>query len=102
MTVYVITEPVAARRPHGDIEVGYATRTLARRALRAEVREEAARCRNRHGKCGVIKGSEDFYELRIGGKQGFHLWTRLAIGEAPTGVQVRKLIAKASELREGE
>jgi len=95
MTIYYVQAVAAGLGPSPHpIAEGYTTRTLGRRALRAEVRDEAALCRARHGKCGVVKITEDYYELRVGGKQGAHLWTRLVLSEAPRGARVTRVIGR--------
>jgi len=62
----------------------FPTRAAAVKALAQEVKAAAAECRRstRHGRCSVIgsakKGS---VVIRIGGRQGYHLWQRYIINE---------------------
>lgn len=62
--------------------VGYTTRNEGRRALREAVRVSANECRRRYQRAGVIKRSADSYEIRVGGRQGYHLWECLILTQA--------------------
>ena len=91
MKVFVLSSPSYAVRPIGPYPVGWRTRASARKALRAEVKASATRCRQRYGRAGVIKHSPDDYEIRIGNRQGYHLWQRLMIKEAPRGICIERI-----------
>jgi hypothetical protein len=61
---------------------GICRRTLtgARKALATEVRSALRKCRRSHGRCSQIGTSrEGDVEIRIGGRQGYHLWQRYLI-----------------------
>lgn len=60
------------------------SKEAAAKELAAIVREAAQRCRRSHKTCSVVgsarKGS---VQIRVGGRQGYHLWQRYVINERP-------------------
>jgi hypothetical protein len=72
---YISTAGLMPPFPH------YATRAEALTALRAMAKDSVKACEARYGKAGLIWHSpaRDGFEVRIGGKQGFNLWTASAI-----------------------
>lgn len=89
---YVIKTPCAQIGRTVLYYKAYRTKRSALKALRAFVKESAAECKRLYKKCGVIKHSPDYYELRVGGKDGFHLWERAILAEPEPGVPIREWI----------
>jgi hypothetical protein len=68
---------------HGYVDGDYATKAQARKDLANIVKGEAATCRQRHNRCSVIGTSKSgSVEIKIGGRQGYHLWDRFIINES--------------------
>lgn len=58
------------------------TKAEARKELREAVRDSAQSCRRSHKRCSVIGSVRSgSVEIKIGGRQGYHLWQRYIIGE---------------------
>lgn len=58
------------------------TKAEARKALADIVREDAQACRRSHKRCSVIGSVRSGgVEIKIGGRQGYHLWQRYSINE---------------------
>lgn len=58
------------------------TKSEARKELREIVRDSAQSCRRSHKRCSVIGSVRSgSVEIKIGGRQGFHLWQRFIIGK---------------------
>jgi hypothetical protein len=58
---------------HGYYGGEYVTKGAAQKAMREIIRESAAACRRSHKRCSIIK-HPTHYEIKIGGRQGYHLW----------------------------
>lgn len=62
------------------------SKEAAVKALAEEVKTAAQECRRSHKTCSVVgsarKGS---VQIRVGGRQGYHLWQRYVINERPGG-----------------
>jgi hypothetical protein len=60
---------------HGYLGGDYPTKKAALKALREEVKASAKSCRRSHKRCSVIRSAATgHYEIKIGGRQGYHLW----------------------------
>ena len=66
----------------GFLEGDFPTKKAARKALAAEVREAARDCRRSKGACSIVGTTQSgSVQIRIGGRQGYHLWQRYVINE---------------------
>lgn len=64
----------------GFIDGTFTTKTAARKALAEIVRDDAKRCRRSHERCSVVGSvKSDGVQIKIGGRQGYHLWDRYII-----------------------
>jgi hypothetical protein len=62
----------------------FATRAAAVKAMADLVRDAAESCRRSHKTCSVVgtaRGGD--VQIRVGGRQGYHLWDRYTISERP-------------------
>jgi hypothetical protein len=66
----------------------------ARKLLAKEAKEARQDCINAYKRCSIVgKAKSGFVEIKVGGKQGYHVWTRLAIRdhhEGYPGTQTRR------------
>ena len=66
----------------GYVDDSFATKGAARKALTEIVRDAARACRRRYRRCSVVGSAQkDGVEIKIGGRQGYHLWQRYVINE---------------------
>jgi len=91
-SVYVIKYPSPQVMPPKEYDVGWRRLRTAQKALRGAVRRSAARCRRSHGRAGVIRHSANCYEIRIGGRQGYHIWKSVVLGAPLEGTRVLRVI----------
>lgn len=67
-------------RVTGNAEQFY-SKAEARKALAEIVKDDASACRQRHKRCAVVGSVRgDGVEIKIGGRQGYHLYQRYVIG----------------------
>ena len=79
----------------------FATKQLAIKALAEIVRDAAERCRRSHKTCSVVGTARDGkVEIRVGGRQGYHLWDRFLINERTGSRKPRKESTFMRELRD--
>lgn len=69
---------------NGYLDGEFHSKEAAVKALAEEVRSAAQACRRSHKSCSVVgsarKGS---VQIKVGGRQGYHLWQRYVINERP-------------------
>ncbi len=59
------------------------TLTAARKQIAADARADRARCKQHHGRCTIVGTAKSgVMEVRIGGKQGHHMWSRYALRDS--------------------
>lgn len=67
---------------NGYVDGAFATKAAARKALSAIVRDEAASCRRSHRTCSVVgSAAKGSVQIKVGGRQGYHLWQRFIINQ---------------------
>ena len=78
----------------------FATKQDAIKALTEIVRDAAERCRRSYKTCSVVGTARDGdVQIRVGGRQGYHLWDRFLINERAGSRKPRKESAFMRELR---
>lgn len=78
----------------------FPTREAAVKALAAEVKDAARECRRSHKTCSVVGTARSgSVQIKVGGRQGYHLWQRYVINERPGSRKPRKESALLRELR---
>jgi hypothetical protein len=64
------------------VSENFRTKKEATKALAQMVREDARECRRRFDRCSVVGSArEGSVKIRIGGRQGFHLYNRYVINK---------------------
>ncbi len=67
---------------NGYVGDEFSTKASAVKALAREVRIAAAECRRGKRRCSVIGSAKNgSVEIKIGGRQGYHLWQRYSINQ---------------------
>lgn len=67
---------------HGYLDGEYKTKAAAKKVLAALVKESAKECRRGYRSCSVIGSAKSgSVSIKIGGRQGYHLWQRFAINK---------------------
>lgn len=60
------------------------SKEAAVKALAEEVKEDAKACRRSHKSCSVVGSARSgSVQIKVGGRQGYHLWQRYVINERP-------------------
>jgi hypothetical protein len=60
------------------------SKAAAAKVLAEIVRDAAKRCRQSYKTCSVVGSArEGSVQIRVGGRQGYHLWQRYVINERP-------------------
>jgi hypothetical protein len=78
----------------------FATKQLAVKALTELVSDAAESCRRSYKTCSVVGAARDGkVEIRVGGRQGYHLWDRFSISERAGSRKPRKESGLVRELR---
>lgn len=78
----------------------FASKQDAVKALTEIVRDAAERCRRSYKACSVVgTAREGNVQIRVGGRQGYHLWDRFSISERTGSRKPRKESAFMRELR---
>lgn len=69
---------------NGYLDGEFHSKEAAVKALAAEVRDAAQACRRSHKTCSVVGSArEGSVQIKVGGRQGYHLWQRYVINERP-------------------
>lgn len=76
------------------------SKEAAVKALAEEVKAAVKECRRSHKSCAVVGSARSgSVQIKVGGRQGYHLWQRYVINERPGSRKPRKESTLIKELR---
>lgn len=85
---------------NGYLDGEFHSKEAAVKALAEEVKIAAQACRRRYKSCSVVGSARSgSVQIRVGGRQGYHLWQRYVINERPGSRKPGKESALLRELR---